>query len=48
MGEESSVVNGELPGGDPDGQMGPGWVLLLQAVLRCEEVKVGEEEGCEV
>ena len=48
MGEESSVVNGELPGGDPDGQVGPGWVLLLQPVLRCEEVKVGEEEGCEV
>ena len=48
MGEESSVENGELPGGDPDGQLEPGWVLLLQAVLRCEEVKVGEEEGCEV
>ena len=48
MGEESSVVNGELPGGYPDGQVGPGWVLLLQAVLRCEEAKVGEEEGCEV
>lgn len=48
MGEESSVVNGELPGGDPDGQVGPGWVLLLQAVVWCEEAKVGEEEGCEV
>ena len=42
------MVNGELPGGDPDGQVGPGGVLLLQAVLRCEEAKVGEEEGCEV
>ena len=42
------MVNGELPGGDPDGQVGPGWGLLLQAVLRCEEAKVGEEEGCEV
>ena len=39
---------GELPGRDPDGRMGPDWVLLLQAVLRCEEAKVGEEEGCEV
>ena len=44
MGEESSVENGELPGGDPRGRVG----LLLQAVVGCEEVKVGEEEGCEV
>ena len=42
------MENCELPGGDPDGRVRPGWVLLLQAVLRCEEVKVGEEEGCEV
>ena len=42
------MENGELPGGDPDGQVGPGWVLLLQAVVWCEEAKVGEEEGCEV
>ena len=42
------MENGELQGGDPDGLVGPGWVLLLQAVLRCEEAKVGEEEGCEV
>ena len=42
------MENGELPDGDPDGRVGPGWVLLLQAVLSCEEVKVGEEEGCEV
>ena len=42
------MENGELQGGDPDGRVRPGWVLLLQAVLRCEEVKVGEEEGCEV
>ena len=48
MGEESSEENGELLGGDPDGQVGPGWVLLLQAVVWCEEAKVGEEEGCEV
>ena len=42
------MENCELPGGDPDGQVGPGWVLLLQAVVWCEEAKVGEEEGCEV
>ena len=42
------MENGELQGGDPDGRVEPGWVLLLQAVLSCEEVKVGEEEGCEV
>ena len=42
------MENCELLGGDPDGRVKAGWVLLLQAVVGCEEAKVGEEEGCEV